>query len=70
MTYRAEIWRGSEFVSLCSCDMDASGIPYKVCAHCLLPDGPYEIRFGDKTVPMRFRYGMWQRRKKARFSHQ
>ena len=57
--YKAEIWRGSELVALCACDLDA--LPYGIAPDIHLPDGPYVIRYGTLVVPVRFEAGVWRR---------
>jgi|KBSMisStandDraft_5_1062788.scaffolds.fasta_scaffold2785065_1 hypothetical protein len=64
MRHRLEVWRGTEFLGLCSCDLDGANSPYNIIADFQLADGTYEVRYGETIIPMRVRYGEWRRRAK------
>ena len=59
--YKAEIWRGTELLGGCSCDLDNLGFPYAIAPDIAVPDGLYLVRYGDLAVPVRLEAGQWQR---------
>ncbi len=72
--YRAEVWRGSELVTHCSCDFEHAGLPSGISVDILLPDGIYVIICqGNAAARVRLDHGQWRpaprRRRQLRGDH-